>query len=37
VQSIQNLLYLKPVPEDARLRIGRVTLTLPVLKKLISR
>jgi hypothetical protein len=36
VQNIANLLYLKTVPENARLRIQRVTLTLPVLAKPIS-
>jgi predicted acyl esterase len=36
VQSIANLLYLKPVPDDARLKVGRVTLTMPVLPKPIS-
>jgi predicted acyl esterase len=37
VQNIANLLYLKPVPDDARLKVGRVTLTVPVLTKTISR
>jgi predicted acyl esterase len=37
VQDIANLLYLKPVPDDARLKVGRVTLTVPVLVKTISR
>jgi predicted acyl esterase len=37
VQSIANLLYLKPVPDDARLKIGFVSLTVPVLTKPISR
>jgi predicted acyl esterase len=37
VQNIANLLYLKTVPDDSRLRIGRVTLTVPVLAKTISR
>jgi predicted acyl esterase len=37
VQNIANLLYLKPVPDDARLKVGRVTLTVPVLAKTISR
>jgi predicted acyl esterase len=37
VQSIANLLYLKFVPDDARLTVGRVTLTVPVLTKTISR
>jgi len=37
VQSIGNLLYLKPVPDDAGLRIGSVTLRMPALAKPISR
>jgi predicted acyl esterase len=37
VQNIANLLYLKPVPDDARLKIRRVSLTVPVLTKPISR
>jgi len=37
VQNIANLLYLKPVPDDARLRIGLVRLSVPVLAKPISR
>jgi predicted acyl esterase len=37
VQSIANLLYLKPVPDEAKLQVGRVTLTVPVLPKTISR
>lgn len=37
VQNIANLLYLKPVPDDARLKVGRMTLTVPVLPKPISR
>jgi predicted acyl esterase len=37
VQNIANLLYLKPVPDDARLHVGRVTLTVPVLPQTISR
>jgi len=37
VQNVANLLYLKLVPDDARLRVTRVTLTLPVLPKTISR
>jgi predicted acyl esterase len=37
VQSVANLLYLKPVPDDARLQVRRVTLTLPTLPKTISR
>jgi predicted acyl esterase len=37
VQNIGNLLYLKPVPDDARLKIGFVSLSIPVLAKPISR
>jgi predicted acyl esterase len=37
VQNVANLLYLKLVPDDARLTVGRVTLTLPLLPKTISR
>jgi predicted acyl esterase len=37
VQDIGNLLYLKPVPDDARLKIGFISLSLPVLAKPISR
>ena len=37
VQSIGNLLYLKPVPEGSRLSVRKVTLTLPLLPKTISR
>ena len=37
VQNIANLLYLKLVPDDARLTVGTVTLTLPLLPKPISR
>lgn len=37
IQNIANLLYLKPVPDDARLRIGAVRLSVPVLPKPISR
>jgi predicted acyl esterase len=37
VQNIGNLLYLKLAPEGARLKVGKVTLTLPVLPKTISR
>ena len=36
VQNTGNLLYLKPVPDDARLRIGSIKLTVPVLPKPIS-
>ena len=37
VQDIANLLYLKPVPDDAKLKIGMVSLSVPVLAKPISR
>jgi predicted acyl esterase len=37
VQNIANLLYLKPVPDDARLKIGSVSVSVPVLAKPISR
>lgn len=37
VQSVANLLYLKPVPDGSVLRGSRVTLTFPVLAKTISR
>jgi predicted acyl esterase len=37
VQNIANLLYLKPVPDGARLKIGFVSLSVPVLPKPISR
>jgi pimeloyl-ACP methyl ester carboxylesterase len=37
VQNIANLLYLKTVPDDARLKLGAVKLTIPVLPKPISR
>jgi predicted acyl esterase len=37
VQSLQNLLYLKFVPDDSRLTIRKAGLTLPVLPKTISR
>jgi fermentation-respiration switch protein FrsA (DUF1100 family) len=37
VQNTGNLLYLKFVPEGSRLNVGKVTLTLPVLPKTISR
>jgi predicted acyl esterase len=37
VQNIANLLYLKTVPDDARLKIGFVSLTIPILPKTISR
>jgi predicted acyl esterase len=37
VQNVANLLYLKFVPEGSRLTVGKVSLTLPVLPKTISR
>jgi predicted acyl esterase len=37
VQNIGNLLYLKPVPDDAQLKLGSVRLSVPVLPKPISR
>jgi len=37
VQNVANLLYLNFVPEDSRLGVGAVTLTLPVLQQTISR
>jgi predicted acyl esterase len=37
VQNIRNLLYLKLAPDGSRLNVGKVTLTLPVLPKTISR
>ena len=37
VQNIANLLYLNTVPDGARLKIGFVSLTVPVLAKTISR
>jgi predicted acyl esterase len=37
IQSLGNLLYLKPVPDRSQLSIRKVTLTLPVLPKTISR
>ena len=37
VQAISNLLYLKPVPDPSRLTVSRVTLTVPLLRKTISR
>jgi predicted acyl esterase len=37
VQNVANLLYLKPVPEQARLKIRSVRLSLPLLAKPISR
>jgi len=37
VQSIANLVYLIPVADGASARVGKVTLTLPVLPKRVSR
>jgi predicted acyl esterase len=37
VQNVANLLYLKLVPDDSQLTVGKVTLTLPLLPKTISR
>jgi len=37
VQNVANLLYLKLVPDGSRLTVGKVTLTLSVLPKTISR
>jgi predicted acyl esterase len=37
VQNVANLLYLKLVPDDSQLSVGKVTLTLPLLPKTISR
>jgi predicted acyl esterase len=37
VQSLGNLLYLKPVPAGSQLTIRKATLTLPLLQKAISR
>jgi fermentation-respiration switch protein FrsA (DUF1100 family) len=37
VQNVANLLYLKPVPDDARVRISSVSVSLPKLPKPISR
>jgi alpha-beta hydrolase superfamily lysophospholipase len=37
VQNIGNLLYLKPVPDTARLKVGSVSLSVPALPKAISR
>ena len=36
VQSIKNLVYLTPVADGSSARIGRVTLTVPVLRKPVS-
>ncbi len=37
VQNVNNLIYLIPVPEGSVANVGRVTLTLPVLRRPISR
>jgi pimeloyl-ACP methyl ester carboxylesterase len=37
VQSVNNLVYLIPVPEGSVANVGRITLTLPVLPKPVSR
>jgi predicted acyl esterase len=37
VQNVANLLYLKYVPDGSRLTIGKVSVTLPVLAKPVSR
>jgi predicted acyl esterase len=37
VQNVANLLYLKLVPDDSQLTVGKVTVTLPLLPKTISR
>ncbi len=37
VQNVANLLYLKLVPDDSRLTVGKVTVTLPLLPKTISK
>jgi pimeloyl-ACP methyl ester carboxylesterase len=37
VQNVANLLYLKLVPDVSRLTVGKVTVTLPLLPKPISR
>jgi predicted acyl esterase len=36
VQNVANLLYLNLVPDDSRLTVGKVTMTLPLLPKPIS-
>jgi hypothetical protein len=36
VQNVGNLVYLIPVPEGSVAHIGKVTLTLPVLRKPVS-
>jgi predicted acyl esterase len=37
VQNLRNLLYLKRVPETAQLSVGKVSLTLPLLVRTVSR
>jgi hypothetical protein len=37
VQNVANLLYLKLVPDNSQLTVGKVTLTLPLLPKTISK
>jgi pimeloyl-ACP methyl ester carboxylesterase len=37
VQNVENLLYLKLVPDESQLTVGKVTLTLPLLPKTISK
>jgi predicted acyl esterase len=37
VQNVANLLYLKLVPDESQLTVGKVALTLPLLPKTISR
>jgi hypothetical protein len=37
VQNVANLLYLKLVPDDSRLTVRKITVTLPLLPKPISR
>jgi predicted acyl esterase len=37
VQNVANLLYLKLVPDESRLTVGKVTVTLPLLPKTISK
>jgi predicted acyl esterase len=37
VQNVGNLVYLLPVPEGSVANVGRVTLTLPVLRRPVSR
>jgi hypothetical protein len=37
VQNVANLLYLKLVPDESQLTVGKVALTLPLLPKTISK